>query len=84
MGNRHGVAGSALPVLAGTDRCLADPLPVCLGDFEPGDGRPAYQALEAVPDPGRVFPAAGAGGYRQVPDAEPCAFAGKWLYARGV
>ncbi|SQC93963.1 Glucans biosynthesis glucosyltransferase H [Cedecea neteri] len=46
--------------------------------------RPAHQALEAVPDPGRVFSAAGAGGHRELSGAEPQPHAGRWLYARGV
>ncbi len=50
------------PVLAGADCCLADPLAVRIGDFQPDDSGPAHQALEAVPDPGRVFAAAGAQG----------------------
>ncbi len=62
VGGRDGMAGSALPVLAGADCCLADPLAVRVGDFQPGDSGPAHQALEAVPDPGRVFAAAGAQG----------------------
>lgn len=84
VGGRDGMAGSTLPVLASADRRLADPLAVRIGDFQPGDSGPAHQALEAVPDPGRVFAAAGAQGYRCVPDDEPSAFAGRWLYARGV
>lgn len=84
VGGRDGMAGSTLPVLASADCCLADPLAVRVGDFQPGDSGPAHQALEAVSDPGRVFAAAGAQGYRCVPDDEPSAFAGRWLYARGV
>ena len=84
MGGRYGLAGSALPVLAGTDCLLADPVTVCVSDFEPFNGGAAYQTLETVPDPGRVFAATGAGGYRHVSGAEPQTLAGRWFYARGV
>jgi membrane glycosyltransferase len=71
-----GWPGSALPVLAGADCLLADPVAVCLCDLQPFNGGTAYQTLEAVPDPGRVFPAAGAGGYRYLSGAEPQSHAG--------
>ena len=70
------LAGSAFPVLAGANRLLADPVAVCVGDLQPFHGWPAYQTLEAVPDPGRVFSAAGAGGYRYLSGAEPQTHAG--------
>ncbi len=44
---RDGVAGSALPVVAGADRLLADPVAVCLGDLQPCDGGAAEQTLES-------------------------------------
>ena len=56
VGGRDGMAGSTLPVLAGADCCLADPLAVRIGDFQPGDSGPAHQALEAVPDPEEYSP----------------------------
>lgn len=37
VGGRDGMAGSTLPVLASADCCLADPLAVRVGDFQPGD-----------------------------------------------
>ncbi|CSP96547.1 Uncharacterised protein [Shigella sonnei] len=61
MGCWDGVAGSAFPVLAGTDCLLVDPVTVCFGDFQPCHRWSAHQTLETVPDPGRVFTAAGAG-----------------------
>lgn len=70
------LAGSAFPVLACADCVLADPVAVCIGDLQPFHGGPAYQTLEAVPDPGRVFSAAGAGGYRYLSGAEPQTHAG--------
>lgn len=48
-------------VLAGTDCLLVDPVTVCFGDFQPCHRWSAHQTLETVPDPGRVFAAAGAG-----------------------
>ena len=50
------LAGSAFPVLAGANRLLADPVAVCVGDLQPFHGWPAYQTLEAVPDPEEYSP----------------------------
>ncbi len=61
VGCWDGVAGSAFSVLAGTDCLLVDPVTVCFGDFQPCHRWSANQTLETVPDPGRVFTAAGAG-----------------------
>ncbi len=84
VGCGYGLAGSAFPVLVGTDRFLADPVAVCFRDFQSFHGWLTYQALEAVPDPGRIFSAAGVGRYRYLPGDEPQSYAERRLYACGV
>lgn len=56
MGCWDGVAGSAFPVLAGTDCLLVDPVTVCFGDFQPCHRWSAHQTLETVPDPEEYSP----------------------------